>query len=343
MTRVLVVTDTWRPQVNGVVRSLESLAAAAGELGGSFSFITGEGFRTVALPFFPEAPLAMVRTSSLARLMQAEKFDHVHLATEGPLGLAARRYCLNEGLPYTTSYHTNFPEYLWARTWIPRRLTYSVLRRFHNASAGVFVATASLEDELRRRGFKRLMRWSRGVDHDRFRPGSRSAFSHAGPTFLYVGRVAAEKNLGAFLGLDLPGTKVVVGDGPARRALEAAYPETRFVGMQFGEALEAIYASADVFVFPSLSDTFGMVLLEAMSSGLPIAAFPVSGPLDLVGDSGAGVLKSDLRQACLDALAIPKWKPRARAETYNWRESARQFLDNLSASDASVRDKDAGA
>ncbi len=347
--RVVMITDTWHPQVNGVVRSLEGLAAAARDLGASIRFITPEGFRTVPLLLFPEVRLAIATTSSVGRLITESHFDHIHLATEGPLGFAARRYCINNKIPFTTCYHTKFPEYAWARAWIPKSLIYAVLRRFHNAGRGIFVATDSLQTELERRGFDRVMHWSRGVDHGRFRLRQDSILDVARPIFLYVGRLAIEKNLDAFLRLDLPGTKVVVGDGPARASLEAAYPEARFMGMRFGETLAQVYSSADVFVFPSLSDTFGLVILEAMASGLPVAAFPVPGPLDLVGTSGAGVLDHDLKRACLKALDIPRWKPRLHAESFSWQESARQFLRNLSSAEAlpyegaaMVRSPDAG-
>ncbi|WP_316195685.1 MULTISPECIES: glycosyltransferase family 1 protein [unclassified Bradyrhizobium] len=332
MTKVVVATDAWHPQINGVVRTLENLASAASAFGASFRFLTPQNFRTIGLPIYPEIRLSLVGASTAGRLVEAEPFDFVHLATEGPLGLAVRLHCLRGGIPFTTSYHTNFPAYVAKRTRIPPRWTYALLRRFHNAGAATFVATRSIENDLRCRGFERLMLWSRGVDHDQFRQRPGACLGLPGPVFLYVGRLAIEKNLPAFLGLDLPGTKVVVGDGPARRALEVAYPHAIFLGRRSGNDLARVYAGADVFVFPSLTDTFGLVLLEAMSSGLPVAAFPVAGPHDVVGTSGAGVLDQDLRRACLSALEIPRWKARAHAETFRWRESARQFLDNLAAS-----------
>ncbi len=329
MTKVLVATDAWYPQVNGVVRSLESLASAAREFGATFRFLTPEDFKTVGLPGYSEIRLVLAGPSSVGRRVEAEPFDHVHIATEGPLGFAVRRHCLRERIPFTTSYHTNFPAYVAARTWIPEHWTYALLRRFHNAGEGTFVATETLERDLTRRGFERLMRWSRGVNHHQFRSRPTVGIGVARPVFLSVGRLAIEKNLSAFLKLDLPGTKVVVGDGPARRGLEAAHPDAVFLGHLSGDALARVYGGSDVFVFPSLTDTFGLVLLEAMSSGLPVAAFPVPGPRDVVGASGAGVLDEDLKRACLDALDIPRWKPRAHAETFSWRDSARQFLDNI--------------
>jgi glycosyltransferase involved in cell wall biosynthesis len=231
--------------------------------------------------------------------------------------------------PFTTSYHTRFPEYIATRTRIPESVTYAFLRRFHNAGCGVMVSTASIADDLNKRGFQRLMHWSRGVDHRQFTPAKAEAFDLPRPIFLYAGRLAPEKNVEAFLELDLPGSKVVVGDGPSRRALQAAYPEAHFLGTKTGDALAVQYASADVFVFPSRTDTFGMVLIEALACGLPVAALPVPGPLDVIGTSGAGVLDFDLRAACLAALDIPREKARAHALTFTWANSARQFLDNI--------------
>jgi glycosyltransferase involved in cell wall biosynthesis len=333
MYRILVVTDAWHPQVNGVVRSLEELAAAALDLGASVQFLTPQGFRSFGLPTYPEIRLAVTTASRVGRRIEALSVNHIHIATEGPLGFAARRYCLRKNLCFTTSYHTKFPEYISARAFVPKRWIYRGLRRFHNAGSGIFVATETLAADLEARGFKKLMRWSRGVDHGLFRMRSTSVLDFPRPIFLSVGRLAVEKNLEAFLSLDLPGSKVLVGDGPERAALEKAYPQAHFLGSHTGGALAEIYSSADVFVFPSLTDTFGLVLLEAMSSGLPVAAFPVPGPLDVVGESGAGVLDKDLKSACLKALEIPRWKARAHAETFSWRASAEQFLTGLSKAD----------
>ena len=336
MNRILVVTDTWHPQVNGVVRSLEALARAALDLGANVQFLTPQGFRSFRMPTYPEIRLAATTTTNVAHRIEALSVNHVHIATEGPLGIAARRYCLKKNLCFTTSYHTKFPEYVSARTFIPKSWVYRFLRRFHNAGSGIFVSTESLATDLEAHGFNKLMRWSLGVDHERFRMRSTSVLDFPRPIFLSVGRLAVEKNLEAFLRLDLPGTKVIVGDGPARAALESAYPQAYFLGTQIGDALAEIYSSADVFVFPSMTDTFGLVLLEAMASGLPVAAFPVTGPLDVIGESGAGVLDEDLRRACLKALGIPRWKARTHAETFSWRASAQQFLINLSTADPTL-------
>ncbi|MGD0633825.1 MAG: glycosyltransferase family 1 protein [Beijerinckiaceae bacterium] len=329
--RVLIVTDAWRPQVNGVVRVLESLAEAAKEQGVDIVFLTPEGFWSIAVPTYAEVRLALTTCGPVGRRIEAAQADHIHLATEGPLGLAARRYCLRHDLPFTTSFHTKLPEYIAARVPVPLSWSYRLLRVFHNAGSGVLVSTSSLEADLKSRGFNRLMRWPLGVDNVRFRRRDGSVLNFPRPLFLYVGRIAIEKNLAAFLRLDLPGTKVVVGDGPARASLEASFPDARFLGTQTGEDLADIYSSADVFVFPSLTDTFGLVLLEAMASGLPVAAFPVAGALDVVDQSGAGVLDMDLKLACLEALSIPRWKPRARSEAFSWDESASHFIANLLA------------
>ena len=330
---ILVATDAFHPQVNGVVRSLEALRVAASAQGARITFLSPQGFRTVPLPSYPEIRLAVTGTRGVARrvaaLREAEPVDHVHIATEGPIGWAARRFCLRLGLPFTTSYHTRFPEYVAARWPVPVRASYALLRRFHNAGNGTMVSTPTLARDLAGRGFAKLMPWSRGVDATVFHPDKRRPWDLPRPIFLYAGRVAPEKNLPAFLALDLPGSKVVAGDGPAAAALRRAFPAAHFLGVRRGEDLARVYASADVFVFPSRTDTFGIVLLEALASGLPVAALPVPGPLDVIGASGAGVLDEDLRAACLAALEIPRDGARAHAEGFTWGRSARQFLDNI--------------
>jgi glycosyltransferase involved in cell wall biosynthesis len=326
---ILVVTDAWKPQVNGVVRSLESVGQALCETGNRIDFLTPQGFATIPLPTYAEIRLALVTPWAAAKQIEAVGADHIHIATEGPLGLAARRYCLRKKQIFTTSYHTRFPEYISARAPIPEKLTYAWLRRFHNASYGVMVATKSLAEDLKNHGFQRLMCWSRGVDHGIFNPSKATTLDLPRPIFLFAGRLAPEKNLEAFLSLDLPGSKLIAGDGPSRRALEASYPEAHFLGVKDAEALAGLYASADVFVFPSRTDTFGIVLIEALACGLPVAALPVPGPLDVIGTSGAGVLDTDLRAACLAALEITRDKARAHALNFTWAKSAGQFLDNV--------------
>jgi glycosyltransferase involved in cell wall biosynthesis len=327
--RILLMTDAWKPQVNGVVRSLESVGRALREIGTDIEFLTPQGFATVPLPTYGEIRIALASPWAVAKRLDAVAAEHIHIATEGPLGLAARRYCLRTKRVFTTSYHTRFPEYITARTRIPEKITYALLRRFHNAGYGTMVSTKSLADDLKSRGFQRLMRWSRGVDHGQFNPSKAKTLDLPRPIFLYAGRLAPEKNLEAFLSLDLPGSKLIAGDGPSRRALQTRYPQAHFIGMQEPDALAVYYASSDVFVFPSLTDTFGIVLIEALACGLPVAALPVPGPLDVIGTSSAGVLDTDLRAACLAALEIPREKARAHALTFTWANSARQFLDNV--------------
>ncbi|WP_395666354.1 glycosyltransferase family 4 protein [Methylocella sp.] len=327
--RILIATDAWKPQVNGVVRSLESVAAALREFGAEVEFLTPQGFASVPLPTYGEIKLAFASAKSIRKRLDGAPIDHIHIATEGPVGFAARRYCLRENRAFTTSYHTRFPEYIETRTRLPSWITYAVLRRFHNSGAGVMVATASVASDLKKRGFERLMHWSRGVDHRLFSPERTLPLDLPRPIYLYAGRLAPEKNIESFLALDLPGSKLVVGDGPSRRALEAAFPKARFVGAKSSVELAAYYASSDALVFPSRTDTFGMVLIEALACGLPVAALPVAGPLDVIGSSGVGALDEDLRAACLEALDIPREKARAHALTFTWANSARQFLDNI--------------
>lgn len=334
--RLLIATDAWHPQVNGVVRSLEYMAEQAPFFGAEVTFLTPERFRSFPMPTYPEIRLSLAMPGAVSRFVEAADPSHIHIATEGPIGLAVRSLCLKQRRAFTTSYHTRFPEYLSARMPVPVSWSYCALRRFHNSGRAIMVSTPTLEHELKDRGFLNIMRWTRGVDTNLFRPRGKRIIDAAGPIFLYVGRVAVEKNLEAFLSLDLPGTKVVVGDGPARGMLEHKYPETRFLGALIGEDLARVYASSDVFVFPSLTDTFGIVLLEALASGLPVAAYPVTGPADVIGESGCGVLGEDLRAAALAALDIPKDRCRAYGETFTWRESARQFFSNIETAHAGV-------
>lgn len=326
--RILIATDAWRPQVNGVVRTYERLDGELREMGVEPAFITPSEFTTVPCPTYPEIRLAIPGYSYVIERLACAKPDAVHIATEGPVGWMTRQWCLNRRIPFTTSFHTRFPEYLSQRFGIPLGWTYAAQRRFHNAGAGLMVASPSLAAELEGRGFERLMPWTRGVDTENFHPRDIRLFGE-GPVFLYVGRVAIEKNLDAFLRLDLPGRKVVVGAGPMLAELTARYPGVVFTGKKDGEELAQCYASADVFVFPSLTDTFGIVLLEAMASGLPVAAFPVTGPIDSVIEGKTGVLDVDLRTACLAALELDRANIRAHATTSDWGAAARMFLSNV--------------
>jgi glycosyltransferase involved in cell wall biosynthesis len=328
--RILLATDAWPPQVNGVVRTLTELARELAKFGHDVTAIHPGMFTTVPCPGYAEIPLALGARRRIGAMIDAARPDAIHIVTEGPIGFAARRWCLECGFAFTTAFHTRFPEYLAERHLAPRALTYALLRRFHAPAAGVMVATPSVARALTGRGFVNLLPWTRGVDHGQFDPGRRQAeIGFPRPIFLSVGRVAPEKNLPAFLALDLPGSKVVVGAGPQSAALRRRFPAAHFLGRHENGALATLYASADVFVFPSRTDTFGLVMLEALASGLPVAAFPVPGPLDVIGDSGAGVLSEDLRAAALAALDIPRTQCRAHALEFSWATCARQFVDQL--------------
>ncbi len=329
--RILVATDAWHPQVNGVVRTLTSLAASASALGAEIDFLTPDGFPSFALPTYPGLRVALPNRREIARRIEAASPDAIHIATEGPIGWAVRSYCRRRKLAFTTSYTTRFPEYIAVRSIIPASFSYAVLRHFHAAGAMTMVATSSLKQELNARGFKKLGFWTRGVNTDLFRPDDPVGLDLPRPIFLTMGRVAVEKNLEAFLVLDLPGSKVVVGDGPQKAELERRYPNVKFLGEKTGRDLSAHLAAADVFVFPSLTDTFGVVQLEALACGTPVAAFPVTGPLDVIADHPVGALDMDLRSACIRALGMSREACRNFALERSWENSARQFIGNLTA------------
>ena len=331
--RIAIVTDAWRPQVNGVVRTLTETKRQLEAAGHTVEMIAPERFTTFPCPTYPEIRLSLAGTKSVGRLIDAFAPDAVHIATEGPLGWAARGACLARKLPFTTAYHTRFPEYVQARIGAPLSWSYAVLRRFHSAASRVMVPTPTVKADLEHWGFANVVLWTRGVDLDLFRPGPRDRLATKPPIFVYVGRVAVEKNVEAFLSLDLPGSKWVVGEGPAMATLKARYPEASYLGVLQQTELAEVYSAADVFVFPSKTDTFGLVLLEAMACGTPVAAFPVTGPLDVLGDvppaQSGGAMDDDLRAACLRALEIPRERARAHAMRYSWAECARQFADHL--------------
>lgn len=329
--RILVATDAWHPQINGVVRTYERIAEEARHLGVELVFLSPSDFSTVRLPFYPEIRLALPQWRRAARFIDKVNADYVHIATEGPVGLMARAYCRRRKVAFTTSYHTRFPEYVAAHLKLPEAWSYAGLRWFHHAGLGVMVATRSLAADLAKRGFRNSIAWTRGVDTDQFRPRPVRLFGTEKPVFLYVGRVSAEKNIEAFLALDLPGRKIVVGDGPSRHHLAARYPDVVFTGPRTGEGLAECYASADVFVFPSRTDTFGLVIIEAMASGLPVAAYPVMGPVDIVRPGVSGVLSEDLQQAAIAALALPRGGPRQEAMQFSWQNATQLFLDNIEA------------
>jgi glycosyltransferase involved in cell wall biosynthesis len=329
--RIMIVTDAWRPQVNGVVRTLSTVADELRAMGHVVEVVGPDHFRTIPCPTYPDISLSLLPRRRLVRMIQEFRPDALHIATEGPLGMAARSWAMRSGLYFTTAFHTRFAEYVQARTHLPVRPIYAWMRRFHGAGQGTMVATQSLRDELVARGFSNIRPWSRGVDLDQFRPEPREDWALPRPVFAYVGRVAVEKNIGAFLDLALPGSKVVVGGGPMLAALQRDYPRVHFTGPRHGEALARAYAGSDVFVFPSLTDTFGLVILESLACGTPVAAFPVTGPKDVLAgaDGCIGAVDADLRTACLAALDGDRIACRIHAERYSWRACAETFLSHL--------------
>lgn len=327
--RIAIVTDAWWPQVNGVVRTLTQTRRELEAMGHTVLMVTPEGFRTLPCPTYPDIRLSVFPRGGVRRMLDEYKPDAVHIATEGPLGWSARAYCLKRGIGFTTAYHTRFPEYVRARLRVPLAWTYGMLRRFHGPATRVMVPTETVKRDLEHRGFRRVVLWSRGVDTEMFRPGDRAALGDSRPIFLYVGRVAVEKDVEAFLKLDLPGTKWVVGEGPQLAELRAKYPEARYGGILPQAELAKFYAAADVFVFPSRTDTFGLVLLEAMACGLPVAALPVTGPVDVLAGAEAAALDSDLRAACLKALTLSRTAAREHALGFSWAACTRQFLGHL--------------
>jgi glycosyltransferase involved in cell wall biosynthesis len=329
--RILIATDAWHPQVNGVVRTLTSLARSAAALGADIAFLTPEGFPSLGLPTYPGLRIALPDRREISRRIEEAAPDAIHIATEGPIGWSVRAYCRRRKLAFTTSYTTRFPEYVEVRTSIPAGVGYAVLRHFHSAAAMTMVATASLRQELNSRGFRRLGFWGRGVDTNLFRPDAPAKLDLPRPIFMTMGRVAVEKNLEAFLALQLPGSKVVIGEGPQRAELERRFPQAIFLGEKKGADLSSHLAAADVFVFPSRTDTFGVVQLEALACGTPVAAFPVTGPLDVIADRPIGALSEDLGEACIRALGMSREACRNFAIDRSWENSARQFIGNLAA------------
>jgi glycosyltransferase involved in cell wall biosynthesis len=334
--RYVIVSDAWTPQINGVVQTLTHLKSQLQTRGHEVLMITPQNFKTLPCPTYPEIRLSLFAAKRVRLMIEQARPSAIHIATEGPLGLVARRYCLKKGIPFTTAFHTRFAEYVHARTRLPLAFGYAFLKWFHEPSSMVMVATQTMEDHLKNRGFKNISRWSRGIDTDLFHPRSKGLPGISGPIFICVGRVAVEKNIEAFLKLDLPGNKVIVGDGPQLNQLAAKYPDAHFVGTKRDEELAEYFAAADVFVFPSRTDTFGLVLLEALASGVPVAAYPVTGPLDVIGAAPVGVLNEDLQKAALDALKADPELCRKFAMKYTWQKSMQQFLDNLAPFNPSV-------
>lgn len=334
--RIMLVTDAWEPQVNGVVRTLTRTVEECREMGHEVEVIhPGLGYKTIPLPSYPEIKLAIGPHKDIETRFKEFEPAAIHIATEGTLGLAARRICLNWKLPFTTSYHTKFPEYLHARLpIIPLKAGYWFMRRFHNSGNRLMVATPSMRDDLAKRGFNNITPWARGVDTEMFHPSKRGIDGGVykdlkGPISVYVGRVAVEKNIESFLDLDIPGTKVVVGPGPQLEELKKKYPDVVFTGSKSGDELVRHFADADISVFPSWTDTFGLVILESMATGTPVAAYPAPGPKDLIPGTGAGSVNDDLRIACLEALECSRDTARTYAEGYSWKSCAEEFVRNL--------------
>ncbi|MBV7434416.1 glycosyltransferase family 1 protein [Cardiobacteriaceae bacterium TAE3-ERU3] len=333
---IVIISDAWHPQINGVVRTLTETRKALIDGGHKVLMVTPEQFRTIPCPSYPEIRLAINPGKKIASLLDTFKPSAIHIATEGTLGWAARRYCLKHKLPFTTAYHTRFPEYVHLRWRIPLQWSYAMMRRFHRPAQRVMVPTRSIADALAEQGIRHTAVWGRGVDGNRFQPGFRDILrphmtgcEEMRPVFMCIGRVAPEKNLEAFLRLDLPGSKWVIGDGPALPTLQAAYPDVHFLGARAQKELPPYYRAADVFVFPSKTDTFGLVLLEAMACGTPVAAFPVAGPLDVVTDPRTGILDADLRQACIAALDCDRNACADYAAAYTWQHTTQRFFELL--------------
>lgn len=325
---ILTVTDAWEPQVNGVVRTIQATNRVLEGWGHQTSLITPLDFKTVPCPTYPEIRLALSPGAAIRERILTSRPDAIHIATEGPLGWAARRLCRRLRLPFVTAYHTRFPEYIHARSRVPLGITYALFRTFHNAASAVLAPTPAIIRDLETRGFRNVRFWSRGVNHSIFQPSAPLEVDpRRPPVFLFVGRVAVEKNIQGFLDLDLPGEKWVAGEGPSLERLRRRYPAVRFFGVMTQPELARLYSAASVFVFPSRTDTFGLVMVEAMACGLPVAAFPVEGPIDVIGESDAGVLSEDLQSACLRALEIPRTRAIERASVFSWERATQEFLD----------------
>lgn len=325
--KILLISDAWKPQVNGVVRTLENTSSELTRMGHEVLIVGPDRFRTIRMPGYHEIPLTLLPGRRLELLIEGFVPDCIHIATEGPLGIAARRWCVHHEVVFTTSYHTRFPEYLRLRAPVPTRWTYAWLRRFHGAAYRTMVRTRTQKKELQQRGFQHLAIWPGGVDARLFRPRAERVLKLPGPIALYAGRVAREKSLEDFLSLEFPGSKVIVGDGPDRAALQERFSAAHFLGYRHGEDLAQVVASADVFVFPSRTDTLGLVMLEAMACGVPVAAFPVPGPRDVVLEGVSGCLDRDLAAAMERALKLDRTACRAFAGEFSWRHCSRIFLD----------------
>ena len=331
--KILIATDAWSPQVNGVVNTLRHTQRELEAAGHEVRMLTPEGFRTFPCPTYPEIRLSLFPGREIRRRVAEFSPDCIHIATEGTIGLALRRYCLQKRLPFTTAYHTQLPEYIRARFPLPLRLGIAFVRWFHRPSTAVMVPTRGMQETLQQRGFRNVVLWSRGVDTEIFQPNSPHAYEFPRPIWINVGRVAVEKNIEAFLELDLPGSKVVVGDGPDRARLEKQFPDCHFLGYKFGDELASLLAGADAFVFPSKTDTFGLVMLEAMACGLPVAAYRVTGPIDVISQGVTGAMQTSLRDACAEAITLHRAACRRHAMSRSWARATDRFAAQLARID----------
>ncbi len=327
--KIAIVTDAWEPQVNGVVTTLKTTQQTLIAAGNVAEVFTPTNFKSIPCPTYPEIRLAINPKPSLRKYLQDFQPEAIHIATEGPMGLAARSICKKNNWHFTTSYHTQFPEYIRERAPIPLKASYAFFRWFHSGAVRTMVGTQRQEDLLKNNGFKNLVRWPRGVNTKIFKPGDKNFIKDTRPIWIYVGRVAVEKNIQSFLELDLPGTKYVVGNGPAHDEMKNKHQNVKFIGYKFGEELAQFIAASDVFVFPSKTDTFGIVMLEAMACGIPVAAYPVTGPIDVVRDNISGCMNDDLKQAALCALELDTKNCLAQADEYTWEKASTMFLNNL--------------
>jgi glycosyltransferase involved in cell wall biosynthesis len=335
----MIVTDAWFPQTNGVVRTLAQTAACLGRFGHEVRMITPRDFQSIACPTYPEIRLSLFPYKKVKRSILEFSPQALHIATEGPLGMSARRFCVRHGMRFTTSYHTQFPQYLRARFPIPVALSYRALRWFHGAAVRCMVSTASVRRDLESHGFRNLAAWRRGVDTEIFKPQRKDFLQLPRPIAAYVGRVSVEKNIDAFLKMDWAGSKLIIGDGPLRARLEQEYPDATFVGYRFAEDLASHLAATDVMVFPSRTDTFGLVNLEAMACGVPVAAYPVTGPIDVVEDGVTGALDVDLADAARRALGVDPMACRERALKSGWDVCSREFENNLERCEIQLQPK----
>ena len=326
--RIAIITDAWEPQVNGVVTTLKTTQQTLNSLGNTVEVFTPNNFKSIPCPTYPEIRLALNPKTKLKKALAAFAPEAIHIATEGPMGLAARSICKNNNWAFTTSYHTQFPEYIRERFPIPLKSSYAFFRWFHSGATRTMVGTQRQEDLLILHGFKNLVRWPRGVNTEIFTPNDKNFLPDTRPIYVYVGRVAVEKNIEAYLALDLPGTKYVIGNGPAYDGLSKKYHHVKFIGYKFGKELAQYIAASDVFVFPSKTDTFGIVMLEAMACGIPIAAYPVTGPIDVVRDNLTGCLNEDLKQATQCALKLDPQNCLTQANEFTWEKASKMFLSN---------------